>query len=119
MRFRQRRIRIVADTVPGWQQTRQQGCVGRKRQRPNRVRPVEHDTLAREPFEMRHRCVHQPVRRETIGACRVQRDEEHVQRPRRPRETARQQHEDGRHERRAAGEHHQPGGRGHLTSLRT
>ena len=75
----QRFVRVVADAVSRRKQPGEEARVRRKRQRRDRRRLVEDDTLARQPVERRHRRAHEAVHRQPIGACRVERDDDDVQ----------------------------------------
>lgn len=76
---RHRVVRVVTDTVPRREETREEARVRRQRQRRDGRRPVEYDALPREPIERRHRHVHESVRRQPIGARRIERDNDDVE----------------------------------------
>src|SRR5262245_16718487 len=67
---------VIADSVPGRVLPREDRRVGRQGQRRRRYGVLEQDAFAREPIERRRRAVRQPVRAKSIGARRIERDEE-------------------------------------------
>ena len=74
----QRRVGVVANGVRRRQQSREQTDVRRQRQRGNRERLLEQDAFARQPFQVGHADVHEPVRRQPVGSRRVQRHEQNA-----------------------------------------
>jgi hypothetical protein len=78
--FGERGVGVVAHAVRYREQTRHQARVGRQRQRRHARRPIEHHPLPRQLFQGWHRGVHQAVGRQTIGARRVEGDEDNANR---------------------------------------
>ena len=74
----QRRRRVVVHAVCRRKEPGEQAGVRRQRQRRDRGRAIEDDAFARQPFQRRHRHIHQAVRRQPIGPRRVERDDDDV-----------------------------------------